>query len=505
MNTNLPDRRNFLIGTTVLAGAAAAGSATPVLETSRNRVVTNLKVTLPYIGTVKARSTKQIESSNWLLGCETLDRDFADYEQYKEYVEALGIKKLRLQGGWSKTEKVPGKYDFEWLDRIIDDAVSRGCQPWVQTSYGNALYPGGGGDNLGAGLPTSAEALKAYDRWVEALATRYKDKVLEWEVWNEPNFGDNTLNTPEMTADFNVRTATILKRIQPKARISGLALGHFNLRFVEKFFDRLATLKAFDLFDNFTYHDYVYNPDSNRHEVYLLRQMLRKHSATAKLRQGENGAPSAGGTGRGALWDNDWSELTQAKWNTRRMLGNLGMDIECSIFGIIEMNYTNGPINKLNYKGLLKSDETKRVVRPKTAYYAVQNVAAVFDHQLERITDLEHTHNLDGYPAPHRYSHTTDRSMAVFGYRHKTSGLHAYTLWLTDNMPMESNELRIQDFGVAGAKFEKPVWVDVVSGAVHEIPEKQWTRTGTVHRFKGLPVYDSPVLLMDKSLVPMGS
>ena len=221
----------------VIAGAVAIGghpAHAQIIETSKDRVVTNLSVGLPYIGTVAARGTREIESSNWLLGCETLDRDFADYDQYKAFIAPLGIKRLRMQAGWSRTETVKGQYDFGWLDHIIDDATGRGFEPWLQTSYGNALYEGGGGANLGAGLPVSPEALDAYDRWVTALVTRYKDKVHDWDVWNEPNFADNTINTPEMTAEFNIRTAEIIKRIQPQAAISGLALGHFNQRFVDR-------------------------------------------------------------------------------------------------------------------------------------------------------------------------------------------------------------------------------------------------------------------------------
>ena len=39
------------------------------------------------------------------VGCEVLDRDYADYHSYKEYLSALGIRKIRLQAGWAKTEK----------------------------------------------------------------------------------------------------------------------------------------------------------------------------------------------------------------------------------------------------------------------------------------------------------------------------------------------------------------------------------------------------------------
>ena len=489
----------------VIAGAVAIGghpAHAQIIETSKDRVVTNLSVGLPYIGTVAARGTREIESSNWLLGCETLDRDFADYDQYKAFIAPLGIKRLRMQAGWSRTETVKGQYDFGWLDHIIDDATGRGFEPWLQTSYGNALYEGGGGANLGAGLPVSPEALDAYDRWVTALVTRYKDKVHDWEVWNEPNFADNTINTPEMTAEFNIRTAEIIKRIQPQAAISGLALGHFNQRFVDRFFAHVAGKGKLGLFHNMTYHDYSYNPDANHHEVMLLRAALEKYTRTITLRQGENGAPSAGGGGRGALWDYPWTELTQAKWNTRRMLGNLGQDIESSVFSLVEMNYTHGPINRLNFKGLLKSDASKRVIRPKIAYYAIQNVTSIFDHSLERLADPEHTHDIaSGGDDAKRYSHTTDRRLAVFGYRHKTTGKQLYTVWQRDNIPVDSNELSVQEFSITKGNFDQPVWVDIITGGVYEIPSDQWSRKGNTYTFKGIPVYDAPILIADRSLI----
>ena len=475
------------------------------IDTSIDRVRTDLKITLPLIGSVKARSTNEIESSNWLIGCETLDRDFADYDQYKEYIAPLGIKLLRMQAGWAKTEKLKGVYDWAWLDHIINDATGRGFKPWLQTSYGNKLYRGGGGDNLGAGMPVSKEALEGYNKWVAAMVTRYKNKVRDWEIWNEPNFGDNTINTPEMTADFNIRTAGIIKNIQPDARISGLALGHFNFDFVDRFFKSVAKQGGLKLFDNFTYHDYVYNPDANYHEVYLIRALLDKYGGKyIKLRQGENGAPSESGFGRGALGDYNWTELSQAKWDTRRMLGNLGHDVECSIFGIIEMAYTNGPINKLNYKGVIKSDSSKKVIRPKMAYYAMQNVTTVFDNTLERIKNLEPTFNIDGAkPGTNRYSISTDRSIAVYGYHNVASKRQLYTVWVDDNIPLNTNQTTPITFSFSNGNFEFPVLVDILTGKVYEIPAKQWSKSGNMYTFKDIPVYDGPMLISDKSLIPI--
>lgn len=467
---------------------------------TNNEICEILSSQLPYLGQVASKSTDEIESSNWLLGCETLDRDYTDYDQYKEYLVPLGIKYLRFQGGWAKTERERGVYNWNWMDHFVDDAVSRGLKPWIETGYGNTLYPGGGGENLGAGMPLSLEAREAYEKWVAAMVERYKDKVKDWEIWNEPNFSDNKTNTPEITAEFNIRTAKIIKEIQPEAKISALALGHIDLDYLERFFRYLHDRDACGLFHNVTYHDYTYNPDSNKLKVYQMRQIVEKYAPGMILRQGENGAPSEAYAG-GALWDHDWTELSQAKWYLRRMLENLGNDIECSVFSIAEIQYTgNGPITKTNTKGLLQTNSKSEVIRPKMAYYAVQHVTSVFDHSLERIKDASFRHTIDQEDTD-KYWFNTDRSISVYGYRHKISGKKLYTIWKDDAIPDNDCDTKQREFAFVDSGFEEPVYVDLVTGGIYKIPEKNWTKDGHIDRFRGIPVYDAPVLIVEKRLI----
>jgi hypothetical protein len=477
-----------------------------VTDTSRYRVKTDVSIPFNYIATIKPVKANEVKSSNWILGCETLDRDFTDYEEYKPYLVPLGVKRLRMQAGWAKTEKSKGVYSWQWLDKIIDDAVSRGLQPWLETSYGNSIYAGGGGENLSAGIPTSAEALAAWDKWVEALTRRYKDKVKDWEVWNEPNFGDNEINTAQQVADLNIRTAKIIKRVQPEAKISGLAMGHIDLRYAEAFFDVLRKKNAFNLFDNFTYHDYVYNPDANYCHVGELKDLLRKYDKNGVLRQGENGCPSEPGGGRGALGSYDWTELSQAKWITRRMLGDLGHDIESSILGIIDIAYNaTGPINRLNVKGLLKSDTTKKVIRPKMAYYAMQNVVSIFDHSLQRIKSLYPTHNskATAQQGEVRYANGTDRSLSFYGYENASTKKQAFTIWSNEAIPQNTNPVQNLTISIVNGSFDTPVFVDILTGIVYEIPAKGWSKKGNTYTFTNIPIYDAPVLIVDKSLLKM--
>lgn len=475
------------------------------IDTSVNRVKTDFNISFKRIGTLKPKNTNEIKSSNWIIGCETLDRDLTDYEQYKTYLEPLGIKKLRMQAGWAKTEKVKGIYNWNWLDKIVNDAASRGLEPWLETGYGNTIYQGGGGINLSAGIPSSPEALQAWDKWVAALVNRYKDKVRDWEVWNEPNFGDNEINTPEKVAELNIRTAEIIKKFQPNAKISGLAMGHIDLKYADIFFKTIHQKGKMNLYDNMTYHDYVYNPDANYDHVADLRRALDKYSTTMKLRQGENGSPSFGGPNRGAIGDYDWSELSQAKWNIRRMLGDLGHDIESSILGIIEMNYgaTSGPITRMNVKGIIESDTSKRAIRPKMAYYAMQNVASVFDDNLLRIKNLHDTHNTNTKTESNeiKYNKGTDRSIAVYGYEHKTTKKQVFTIWNNEYIPTNTNIPKNLNITLLNANFDQPVFVDMLTGAIYEIPENQIEKKGNKTVFKQLPIYDSPILIADKSIL----
>ena len=129
-------------------------------------------------------------------------------------------------------------------------------------------------------------------------------------------------------------------------------------------------------------------------------------------------------------------------------------------------------------------------------------MTAVFDNTLERIKDASYTHSLaegDG----NRYWISTDRSIAVYGYRHRETKKRVYTIWKDDAIPGDDCEMTFLDFAFAGGGFEDPVLVDMITGGVYEIPAAQWSREGTIDRFRRIPVYDAPVLIAERSLIPI--
>ncbi len=464
-----------------LVGPAVAA---PPIDTSPDRANTPLEPGLKQIGTLRPRGADEISASNWTLGCETLDRDFADYQQYKEYLVPLGIKTIRLQGGWAKTEKERGTYDFTWLDTIIDDARGRGLNILLETDYGNPCYEGGGGWDLAGGFPTSEAALAAWDRWVETMAIRYRGKVRDWAMWNEPDI--NKQHNPPDIAAFNVRTATIIKRVIPEARIAGLSLASSSPKLLESCLASLAEGGHVDLFDWFIYHGYSINPDQSYKNVNELKKVLAKYSTKAKLRQGENGCPSELTT-RFALANHPWTEYSQAKWDLRRMLGDLGHDVESAVFTICDFNHTGREINR---KGLLRAAADKKVEKIKLAYYAVQNCAAVFDDTLERLK------------AP-AISIQYDEDTACFAYRHKKTGQNLIVLWDKSAPPGDAFLTRPAGITARDLAIREPVWVDLVSGRAYQIPADRISTIEGATVFRDIPLYDSPILIADRTALPL--
>jgi len=403
----------------------------------------------------------------------------------------LGAKKIRLQSGWAKTEKRKGIYDFAWLDHIVDDAISRGIQPWIQLSYGNLIYEGGGGISLSAGLPTSEEALVAWENYTKAVVNRYKDRVVEWEIWNEADHGNNRkFGSDEFTyARLFVKTVRAIRSVQPDARIVALSIaGVGNTKFVEGFFQYLKEHGDVSWVDVITFHGYPQNPDKGFDNVDKLKATSLKYNPNIEFWQGETGCPSTLGS-TGALKNHTWTELTQAKWDLRRALAHLGRGYPFSLFLISEFVYNDAQRKGLNSKGILKIDESDYSIKyAKPAYYAYQNLTSIFTHELVLVPDLQ-------------YEVVSDSSVSVFGWEN-AKGAKAIAYWTDSSIPSDSIMDHQIDLRVKAASIEEPVVVDMLSGEVWSLLDNMHGKEGEDIIFKGLRCHDAPTVIAEKELIP---
>ncbi len=482
----------FTMNATAIARLVAVLLAAPA---AAQEITPTIGIAFPVLGRVTPRHAKDIVSSPWSIGAETIDRDFTVYENFKSYLGPLGAKGVRLQAGWAKCEKVKGVYSWAWLDAIVNDAVAQGVRPWLEFNYGNTIYPGGGDTGLGGGFPASPEALAAWDKWCRALVVRYKDRVSEWEIWNEPDINHAGTATADAYVDLFIRTATMVREVQPQGKIWALALAG-NVDYADKFLAGLKAKGRLDLIDAITFHGYPRNPDDTT-PVDRLRAVIAKYGRTYELRQGETGATSKYQENF-ALQKIAFTETMQAKWDVRRLLAHRAKDVPMNLFTLSDMHYTQasnqgGPegVLRMNYKGLLATKPDQTVAYAKPSYTAAQTVFTLFDGSVQRI---------ETFPS----SSTSLRALALTGYRRESDGAQVVAYWFNDAPPAEANGVTRIDLTLPAGKFKDPVLVDVRTGVTYTVPRDHWSQDGKGAVFRAVPVYDSPLLITERAVVATG-
>lgn len=70
------------------------------------------------IGHITPKSSAEIASSRFGLGLEKIDRYLYDPTPVYDPLAQTGVKYVRIQSGWMRTEKEKGVYDWNWIDDI---------------------------------------------------------------------------------------------------------------------------------------------------------------------------------------------------------------------------------------------------------------------------------------------------------------------------------------------------------------------------------------------------
>jgi polysaccharide biosynthesis protein PslG len=160
------------------------------------------------------------------------------------------------------------------LDALVDATVRSGRKPLLILDYGAKFYDDGD-------LIASQPARDAYARYVRFVVRHFKNRVSQFEVWNEWNIGlgsprkPRTLGTPEAYVAL-LRTAySAVKAENPQATVIGGAVAGIDDRWVDAF----GRAGGFSSLDAFSIHPYIYQqphplPEEAMHRLDLLKQRI---------------------------------------------------------------------------------------------------------------------------------------------------------------------------------------------------------------------------------------
>jgi hypothetical protein len=134
-------------------------------------------------------------------------------------LRAGGLQMIRMDISWDHVEASQGSFEWSNVDAAMDEAARTGLQVLAVLSYTNAWASSGNGmpGEVHQYAPLETHDA-AWGNYVEQVVRRYGDRVVAWEIWNEPDH-DNFLRMASGTWAYNhypAESAVNKKRLEYK-------------------------------------------------------------------------------------------------------------------------------------------------------------------------------------------------------------------------------------------------------------------------------------------------
>ncbi len=473
---------------------------------------------------IPRKSSKELTDTLMGVGFETLDRDTFNPQDVMKLVGESGVKMARCQSGWWKCERVPGTYDFAWLDEVVDGLAAVGVRTWLSLSFGHPHYtPNPVFDEAFAEAAKRGEkprsgfirgyvgecplyhgetGMTGWKNYVQALARHFKGRVKEWEIWNEPdaynhfwrchgNVPYDDLGVEEQTrrcaedyAKFVKITGEFVKEVIPDAVIvSVVANPGSNYTYY------LGKSHLEDYADVFSYHFYgtAINDFNVDQYVQFARAVL---GPKMEFWMGESGHA----TGPSKITYVRPSEYSQAKFITRNAMHDLKNGARLSsVFTVIDFNeyYEDGSDQ---YYGVING----RTLQPKLGYYTMQALAWLTDRARPAKDICAVFTPVDGRVF------TTTSAWNVSSATFRKNGIPAVALWQSDHVSLDLQPIvgQLQIIHGPSSELANPILIDPIRGAVYKLNNSilDDARSGKNRLYvHSLPVLDYPIIITDQA------
>ncbi|MEV2254408.1 helix-turn-helix domain-containing protein [Streptomyces sp. NPDC050147] len=183
-------------------------------------------------GTAGPPSGQRVAGPYWALAPKPLDREFFGITMNTDTglmpdFDVSGVRFWESETRWSQVEPEQGKFDWEVLECSVRGAerkrlpivfVFGGTPGWAAPGGPKTPYP----DDSRAAPP---DDLADWDRFVKAVATRYRSRIGAYELWDSVGATSHYDGNMYTLAEMVRRAARIIKRADPDAKVACPSFG----------------------------------------------------------------------------------------------------------------------------------------------------------------------------------------------------------------------------------------------------------------------------------------
>nr|CDW92040.1 Putative glycosyl hydrolases family 39 [uncultured bacterium] len=188
----------------------------------------------------------------------------------------LGVGWIRVDFDWYRIEPSRGVFQWQDTDRVVDRATELGLEILATLSYTPA-WASSNPSNPRIGDPPASVAY--WTDIVRATVERYRDRVVFWQPWNEPNIHEFWNGSMQRyRSEILQPGASLMRQLVPGGSV--VAPGLANVGNWRDWFDEAMQSKS--LIDIINHHNY---PQNGRDAIVELRSdQLFRPSLRTKMR-----------------------------------------------------------------------------------------------------------------------------------------------------------------------------------------------------------------------------
>jgi hypothetical protein len=230
---------------------------------------------------------------------------------------AAGFRWVRMDLGWSGTERVAGQYDFGRYDTLLEALKPHGIRVLLILDYSNKLYDQGLS-------PHSAEGRAAFARWAAAAVKHFRGRGILWEMYNEPNI---QFWKPKPNVEHYVKLALEVGRAIRAAAPEELYIGPGTSQIDMEFLEACFQAGLLEYWCGVSVHPYRQkDPETAAAEYLSLRRLIERYAP-----KGKKVAILSGEWGYSTAWRR-FDETRQGRYLPRQWLVNVSNNVPLSIW-----------------------------------------------------------------------------------------------------------------------------------------------------------------------------
>jgi hypothetical protein len=284
----------------------------------------------------------------------------ADYDKLLAAIDQLGVDIVRDGMDWNAIQPAEGVWNFDRLDKIVDDVGGRGVELQPLLAF-SARWASTGRTDTGNwhDWNNRAPRIEPFKAYATAMVNRYKDRIHLWEIWNEPEISFWLSSPSEYVELFNAASAAVM-RADPTAKVlnGGFALERRppNMNVLQEFLPGADTTN----WGIWAYHDY-----------HTFPQMISRQKQNAALYKSKNASMPIWINEGGCYTMTPAAEPQQAITLAKKIATAPSLNIGAYIWYdlIDDSNDGNAADDPEHHFGLLHADFS-----PKPAFAAYQQV-----------------------------------------------------------------------------------------------------------------------------------